>query len=83
MRLRRHPDLLLGWRPEGFLVRNLSSGTGIVGPADVVRILDVFDAPRTPHEAASLLPDEDRAGLLRDIATLRRLGFLIAGDRPG
>lgn len=79
MRLCRNPDLLIGWGPEGLLVKNLASGTGIVGPADVVRVLDLFDRPRTPEEAAGLDASaaEDRTELLRDIATLRRLGFLI------
>lgn len=48
-----------------------------MGPADVVRVLDLFDPPRTPREAASLLPGEDRRGLLRDVSVLRALGFLI------
>lgn len=81
MRLRRHPDLLLAWRPEGLLVRNLSSGVGLVGPASVVRILDLFDRPRTAREAADLLRDEDakdRTKILQGIEALRRHGFLIA-----
>jgi len=81
VRLRRDPDLLLRWGPEGFLVQNLSSGIGITGPADVVRVLDLFDRPRTPRQAAALSGSEDRAGLLRDIATLRRLGFLVPESR--
>lgn len=59
-------------------MRNLSSGVGIVGPASVVRILDLFDRPRTAREAASLLPREERAEILQGIAALRRHGFLIA-----
>jgi SagB-type dehydrogenase family enzyme len=78
LRLRRHPDLLVGWRPEGLLVRNLSSGTGLLGPADVVRILDLFEPPRNAREAAALLPAGDRAGAIRAISLLHRHGFLIS-----
>jgi len=87
VRLRRDPDLLLRWESEGLLVQNLSSGIGITGPADVVRVLDLFDRPRTPREAAELFRFddrarfEDRAELLRDIDTLRLLGFLVPDSR--
>ena len=81
MRLRRDPDLLLRWEPEGLLVQNLSSGIGITGPADVVRVLDLFDRPRTPREAVAHSAAPDRAELLRDIATLRRLGFLVPDSK--
>ncbi len=83
MRLRRHPDLLLAWRPEGLLVRNLSTGIGIVGPADVVRILDLFDPPRSARAAAAHLPREEREEALQGIAALLRHGFLIPDGRAG
>ncbi|MDQ6892144.1 MAG: SagB/ThcOx family dehydrogenase [Acidobacteriota bacterium] len=78
MRLCRHPDLVCQWTPEGFEVRNLSSGARLRGPADVVRILDAFGSARSAPEAAGLLPEEDRAELLQGIALLRRHGFLIS-----
>jgi SagB-type dehydrogenase family enzyme len=78
LRLRRHPDLLLAWGPEGFEIRNLSAGTRLVGPADAVGILDLFDRPRSAREAAALVPEERRADVLAGMAVLRRLGFLIS-----
>jgi SagB-type dehydrogenase family enzyme len=76
-RIARHPDLLVWWDPDGFVVRNLESGVTLSGEALDVEILAFFDRPREMREAESGLPRYGAPRVRGRARLLCRLGFLI------
>jgi SagB-type dehydrogenase family enzyme len=75
LRLVRNPDLLLCWSGAQLLISDLSRGTRIRAPANIVAVLDVFGPARGPERGTKA---RDPKGTLSRVARrLRRLGLLL------
>jgi SagB-type dehydrogenase family enzyme len=76
-RLLRSPDILVGWSEGRLFVKDLAGQREIFSSPEIVALLDLFGKPRTPAGAADLLPDYERASILRSIRRLASIGLLL------
>ena len=76
-RLLRSPDILVGWDQERLFVKDLAGQREIVSSPETVALLDLFGKPRTAAGAADLLPEYERASVLRSIRRLASIGLLL------
>ncbi|MFN2387851.1 MAG: SagB family peptide dehydrogenase [Thermoanaerobaculia bacterium] len=76
-RLLRSPDILVGWDAERLFVKDLAGQREILSSPEIVSLLDLFGEPRTPAAAADLLPEYERASILRSVRRLAAIGLLL------
>jgi SagB-type dehydrogenase family enzyme len=76
-RLVRNPDLLLCWKEERLLVRDLDTGKALRASSQIVLLLDLFSRPRSAADAAAALEGYQKRSVLSAIGRLSRLGLLL------
>jgi SagB-type dehydrogenase family enzyme len=76
-RLVRNPDLLIYWRDEDVLVKDLQRGRNLIASAEVISVLDVFSRPRNPGSATGALPGYEAGSVSQAVRRLTQMGFLL------
>jgi SagB-type dehydrogenase family enzyme len=59
------------------VVRDLAAQREVLSSPEIAALLDLFTRPRTPEQAARLLPDYERASTLRSVRRLASIGLLL------
>ena len=75
--LLRNPNLLVSWKGGRVAVKNLESGTGVLGTSDLVELLGRFATPLSEKAVAREFERYDKRSVATAIRRLRALGFLL------
>ena len=74
----RNPNLLVFWRGNRLLVKNLESGRGVFGTSALLELLDRFGKPSSEQKVAKAFEGYATGSVAGVIRRLRRLGFLLS-----